>query len=69
MLRLPNLSLPLSYADGDLLALVCRKLKLTAALVQSITLVKKSIDARDKGDVHFVLTVDVSVKNEDDVLR
>ena len=69
MLRLANLSLPLSYTDDDLLAVVCRKLKVTAGVVQSIALVKKSIDARDKGDVHFVLTLDVRVKNEDDLLR
>jgi len=69
MLRLANLSLPLSYTDDDLLAIVCRKLKVTAGQVQSIALVKKSIDARDKGDVHFVLTLDVRAKNEDDLLR
>ena len=69
MLRLSNLSVPLSQTDNELLALIARKLKVMAGQIQSITLVKKSIDARDKGDVHFVLTVDAAVKNEDDVLR
>ncbi len=69
MLRLSNLSVPLSQTDDELLALIARKLKVMAGQIQSITLVKKSIDARDKGDVHFVLTVDAAVKNEDDVLR
>jgi uncharacterized FAD-dependent dehydrogenase len=30
---------------------------------------KKSVDARDKGDVHFVVSVDVSLPNEDAYLR
>lgn len=62
MLRLSNLSVPLSQTDDELLALIARKLKVMAGQIQSITLVKKSIDARDKGDVHFVLTVDAAVK-------
>ena len=69
MLRLANLSVPLSQTDDELLALIARKLKVPAGQIQSITLVKKSIDARDKGDVHFVLTVDAAVRNEDEVLR
>lgn len=69
MLRIANLSVPLSQTDDELLALIARKLKVTAGQIQSITLVKKSIDARDKGDVHFVLTVDASLRNEDEVLR
>lgn len=69
MLRLSNLSVPLSQTDDELLALLARKLKVPAGQIQSITLVKKSIDARDKGDVHFVLTVDVSLRNEDEALR
>lgn len=69
MLRLSNLSLPLSYTDEELTALIARKLKTAAGQIQSITLVKKSIDARDKGDVHFVLTVDAALHHEDEVLR
>lgn len=69
MLRLDNLSLPLSYTEEDLLALVGRKLKASAAWIQSVRLVKKSIDARDKSDVHFVLSVDVKVRDEDALLR
>ena len=59
MLRIANLSLPLDYSDESLRLLAARKLKIAPARVKDITLVKKSVDARDKGDVHFVLTVDV----------
>ena len=69
MLRLGNLSLPLDYTPEDLTRLVLRRLKLSADRLTAVTLVKQSVDARDKGDVHFVLTVDAQVKGEAEVLR
>ncbi len=69
MLRIDNLSLPLSWDMALLTETVLRKLRIPADMLQSITLAKKSVDARDKGDVHFVISVDVKVKNEDTVLK
>ena len=69
MLRLDNLSLPLGYAPEDLTALAARKLKVPEKAIQAVTLVKQSVDARDKGDVHFVVSIDVKVKDEDALLR
>lgn len=69
MLRVSNLSVPLSYTENELAALVARKLKIPGTRLLSVSLVKKSVDARDKGDVHFVLTVDAQVKDEAEVLR
>ena len=69
MLRLGNLSLPLDYTEDGLTQLVLRRLKLPASRLVRLTLVKKSVDARDKADVHFVLTVDAEVRDEADVLR
>ena len=69
MLRLDNMSLPLSYTQEDLTALVLRKLKLSSDRLIRLTLVKKSVDARNKADIHFVLSVDAQVKDEAEVLR
>ena len=69
MLRLDNLSLPLDWSMTTLTELVLRKLRIPADMLQSLTLAKKSVDARDKADVHFVVSVDVKVKNEDAVLK
>ena len=69
MLRLDRLSLPLSYTWEDLTALVLRKLKLSSDRLIRLTLVKQSIDARNKADIHYVLSVDAQVKDEADVLR
>ena len=69
MLRLDNLNLPLSYTREELTALVLRKLKLAPERLIRLTLVKKSVDARNKSDIHFVLSVDAQVKDEAEVLR
>jgi len=69
MLRLDNLSLPLGWDMTLLTEAVLRKLRIPADMLQSVTLAKKSVDARDKGDVHFVVSVDVKVKQEDAVLK
>ena len=59
MLRIDNLSLPLDWSMTTLTELVLRKLRIPADMLQSLTLAKKSVDARDKSDVHFVVSVDV----------
>ena len=69
MLRLDNLSLPLDYTQEALTALVLRKLKLRPDQLIRVTPVKKSVDARNKADIHFVLSVDAQVKDENDTLR
>ncbi len=69
MLRLDNLSLPLGYTADMLTEAVLRRLRIHADQLISLTLAKKSVDARDKGDVHFVLSVDVKLKNEEAVLK
>ncbi|MBR4081648.1 MAG: FAD-dependent monooxygenase, partial [Clostridia bacterium] len=69
MLRLSNLPLPLDMTQDDLTRAALQKLRVPAAALKSLTLVKKSVDARDKGDVHFVVTVDVALHNEDAYFR
>ncbi len=65
MLRLVNLALPLDYTAEDLQALVARKLRVPARDIRDIALYRQSVDARDKADVHFVLSVDVSLREEE----
>lgn len=69
MLRLDNLSLPLDWNMDTLTAAVLKKLRIAPDMLQEVTLVKKSVDARDKSDVHFVLSADVKVKNEEAVFK
>jgi hypothetical protein len=70
MLRLTNLSVPLDYTDETLRASLLKKLRLSSpADLRSYHISRRSIDARNKQDVHFVLSVDLSLKDEQVALR
>lgn len=69
MLRIANLKAPPDADLQSLKVLCARRLKIDEKYIQSITPVKKSIDARDKGDVHIVYTIDVQVPEENRLLR
>ena len=66
MLRITGVKLPLSYTENDLTR---RAADLLGVPVSSCTLRKRSVDARKKDNVHFTATLDVTVDNEDRVLR
>ncbi len=57
MIRIANLKAPLDF--GDLTAFAANAMKIPQSAVLDARLYKKSVDARDKGDVHFVLSLDV----------
>ena len=57
MLRIANLKAPLGF--GDLKIFATDALKIPQNAVLDARLHKKSVDARDKSDVHFVLSLDV----------
>ena len=69
MLRLNNLNVPLDYTEASLKALLLQKLHLSPAQLLSFHIARRSVDARDRRDVHFVLTVDLSLRDEAAVLR
>ena len=64
MLRLTNLRVPLDMASGSLRPLLEKKLSLQPGELLSWRIVRRSVDARDKSDVHFVYTIDISVADE-----
>ncbi len=69
MLRLDNLSMPLDWCMETLTAAILKRLRIAPDMLLEVTPVRKSVDARDKADVHFVLSADVKVKNEEAVLK
>ena len=69
MLRVPNLKISLDSGEDAPLTASLNKLKAGREQVLSWRISKKSVDARDKGNVHFVMAVDVSLKNEAACLR
>ncbi len=64
MIRIGNLSLPL---DGDF-DLLCRRaaraLGVRPGALEELEIVRQSIDARNKGDVRYVYTVELSMPDE-----
>ena len=67
MIRIINIKL--SVEGSELKNIVSKKLKVKPEVIKGIRFRKKSLDARKKDDIHYLCTVDVSVENEDRVLK
>ena len=61
-IRITSLRADLNYRQRPLESLAARALKIDAKAIRSVRLLRQSVDARDKGDVHFVLTMDVETR-------
>lgn len=68
MIRISNIRMPLDYQPEQLEAKVCKLLR-TRSGIQAIHLVKQSVDARKKSDLHFVLSVDVEAEEEGELVK
>ena len=64
MLRLTNFRVPLDYTDDSLRLMIIKKLRILPDDLLSFSIYRRSVDARDKADVHFVLSVDLKVRHE-----
>ncbi len=69
MLRVSDLKIPLDYSQGHLTAAVAQRLKVSTDRIMSCRVFRRSLDARDKGDLHYVMTCDVEVPDEASVMR
>ncbi len=69
MIRVSNIKVPLGFDFGDLWGLCVRHLKIPEKSLISVKLSKKSVDARRKSDVHFIISVDISAKGEQKLLK
>ncbi len=68
MIRIQNLPLPVGSDLEQLRRKAARTLGVRPGALKEIQLVRQSIDARKKQDVHYVYTVDVAVEQEQAVL-
>lgn len=69
MIIINNIKLPLDADLSDALGIVSNKLKISKGDIISAELYRKSVDARDKRDVHFCVSIIANVKNESRVLK
>ena len=63
MLRLNNLFIPLEASEADIKRETAEKLHLSADDLRDFKIAKKSVDARNKKNVHFVYSVDFNAEN------
>lgn len=67
MIRISNLQYPIELPEANLVEFISKKYKLKN--VKDFRIVKESIDARKKNDIHYVYTVDIAADNEGKILR
>ena len=66
MIKLSNLKAPLGYTEKTLRRMACEQLHIQDKDIAKLILLKKSVDARDKGDVHFVITIGLALTVPED---
>lgn len=69
MLRVSNLKLGINEDINNIKNLIIKKLKIKENDLIKYFIFKESIDARKKGKIDFVYTVDLEVKNEESILK
>jgi uncharacterized FAD-dependent dehydrogenase len=69
MLRLTDIKLPLDHAEPALAAAIAARLGLHADELTGYTVAKRSYDARKRGAIVLIYSVDVETPREADILR
>ncbi|MTI79405.1 MAG: hypothetical protein FH758_00775 [Firmicutes bacterium] len=64
MIRVSQIKLPIDHSEADISDGIIKKLRINKNELLEYHIFKQSIDARRKGCISFVYTVDVLVKNE-----
>ena len=61
MIRLNNIKIPLDYNDDTLLSAAAAELRVSKNAVRSVSLFRRSVDARKKDRLHFICALDVTL--------
>ena len=69
MIRIDNVRLPLTYSPDDLVRAAAKALRTDSSRIRKVTLARRSLDSRDKADIHFVAALRVSAEGEGALLR
>lgn len=69
MIKISNLKLQPGYKENDVINAISKKLKINKAQIISFSILRRSLDARKKNDIRFVLTVKAKIKgNEEKII-
>lgn len=63
MIRISQLKMPLGHTGNDLLLKAAKELHIQPELIKETKLVKQSVDARKKPEIHYSYIVDIALKN------
>lgn len=69
MIRINNINVPLSFDFSHLREFCIKKFGIPDRSLKNVTLSGKSVDARRKNDVHFTISVDLTVSDEDRLIK
>ena len=69
MLRISNIKIYKDIHDEEVLQTVIKKYKIQKENIFEWYISKKSIDARKKEDVHYSYSIDMSINNEEKLLK
>ncbi len=63
MIRISQLKMPLGHTRNDLILKAAKELRIQPDTIKEIELVKQSVDARKKPDIHYSYIVDIALKS------
>jgi len=69
MIRIRQVKANINASNEELIKNIADKLKIKHEEIVEYTIKKKSLDARDKQDIHYVYEFDVKVKDENKILK
>lgn len=69
MIRITQLKLPVTYKEEDLVLKAAKILRISPDSIRSWRIVKKSVDARKKGEILFIYTIDIETGREKQVVE
>lgn len=64
MYRIENIKIRNDFSKNELIEYICRKWNIKNEDIISWNIFRKSVDARDKNDVHYNYTIDIDCKHK-----
>lgn len=69
MIRINEIALPIKYDEEALIKAAAKRIGCGRGDIVSVEILKKSLDARKKSDIHYVLSIAAEVKGERELLK
>ncbi|MDP4120969.1 MAG: hypothetical protein Q8876_07970 [Bacillota bacterium] len=65
MIRINEVALPLNYNDNLIRSITVKTLNIDEKNLKSVSMFRRSIDARKKNDIHFIATLDIETFDDE----